>query len=246
MNVADKLAVIAENTHRVFVSGSLVGEQRGYTNGYIVGYEDGHVNGSEEEKAKCSRKHFSQIVRGDGSSELKFNVPFEPDSICVTCHDPDLRVVRGIISLVQMEPCAFGQIAGSYCITSGPSSGTSLGSYVTGLNPLQTISSRYNRDADGLVTLKNFVTSTSPSIKGSFGADVDYIVTATKIVGKTDKERITEALSRLPRNPAAKYSVHISKAKKESAFPNDANGVNNEWEALLSGEPVKDYTISLF
>ena len=246
MSVADKLTAIAENTQKVFNAGLLDGENRGYEYGYIAGYANGHLDGSEEEKTKCSRKHFSQIVKGNGSTELKFNVPFEPDSICVTCHDPDLRVVRGMMTLVQIEPCAFGQIAGSYCITSGPSSGTNLGSYVTGLNPLQGISSRYNRDADGLVTIKNFVTSSSSPIQGYFGADVDYIVTATKIVGKTDKERITEALKRLPLKPAAKYGIHISKAKKELAFPNDANGVNAEWDSLISGTPVRDYTIVLF
>lgn len=196
---------------------------------------EAYNQGVEQAKAECASKHFSAVVTGDGSTELTFHVPFEPDTLCVTCHDPDLRVVEGIMTIVQIEPCAFGQIAGSYCMTSGGG-----GSYVTGLNPLGTLSARYSRNAEGFVTIKNFVTTTTPATQGYFGNGVDYLITATKNLEKTDKERITEAIERLPTDPAKKYSIYISKAKKEAAF------TDAEWAALIGTATAKKYTFSLF
>lgn len=206
-------------------------------------FSKGTAFGKYEADQENASKYFSQVVKGTGTDSLTFYVPFEPDTICVSCHDPDLRAVKGIVTIIQIEPCAFGKIAGSYCLSNGPlsSTGTGLGSYVTGLNPLGSISDRYTRDENGYVTLRNFVTTTSNPISGFFGENVDYIVTAVKVVEKTLKERITEAINRLPSNPAQKYSIDISKAKKELAFPD-----NTEWNNLLAKAPANQYTFTLF
>ena len=209
----------------------------------VRGVDDVHsagiVIGKEQGEAACRARHFSQIVVGDGSTELKFHVPFEPDTIIVSCHDPAIRATKGIISAVQFEPRAFGQIAGFYSITSGPASGTSLGSYVNGLNPANTLSTRYVRNDDGEVVLKNFVTQGSSPVQGYFGNGLEYIVAAAKVIEKSDRVRIEASLRSFPSNPAAKYIVYLRKDMIEAEFP------GTEWNDFIGNAPMSMYTFTL-
>ena len=209
MNTAQKLQKVAEGVQQVYDAGCRKAEN------------------------ECRNKHCCVLVTGDGTENMRFHLDFEPDLIEIVNHDPDIRANRGINAFFQLDLTALGQLAGLYGITSGPTSDTALGSYTNMLMALAGVSKRYQRDADGTVTVGGLVYD---SLQGVWGEGVEYTVMAVKCMEKSDKERLTRSIMRLPEGKA--YRIYIAQAKKEQAFTDE------EWQALIAQRPTYTFIMA--
>ena len=175
---------------------------------------------------ECQNRHFAAVVTGNGSMELTLPVSFEPDLIEVVSHNPAIRAVKGILASCQIDLSALGQIGGMFSMTSGPGTGSTLGTYSNILMATPSLETRCRRNADGTLTLGNF---TYDTMQGIWGEGVEYLVTAVKSVEKNDRQRIEESIRRLPEDGA--YKIHILKKKMEAAFTQE------EWDDLIAERP---------
>jgi len=219
------------------------GEVAGYNNGLAVGTEEGYSNGYEngikygEDAARmeCESKHYTAVVVGDGTRVLKIpDVPFKPDLLSVCALDNDLRLAERQMSTVVLNFRSLDYIFGFTYLSSGPISGTmDLGYYTAGMLATIQMNIKTSFEADGSIVLKNFLSNNLPVF---FAAGVGYLVQASKVIEKSDKERITDVINRLPAGGA--YTITLPKAVKEEAFTSE------EWKALIATKST--YTITLF
>ena len=212
------------------------GERNGYDNGFMQGKDEGKDLGREEAKAECESKHYSAIVVGDGTSVLKIpDVPFKPDFLSICTLDNDIRLAERQMSTVVLNFRPLDQIFGFTYFTTGPKSGTTdLGYFSGGMLATIQMDVKASFEADGSVVLKDFVTGDKLPL--FFAAGAGYLVQASKVIEKSDKERITDVINRLPDGGA--YTITFPKAVKEVAFTSE------EWAALIATKPT--YTITLF
>lgn len=188
--------------------------------------------GGQKERRHCQSRHFAAVVPGNGTEELTVRLDFEPDFVEVCSHDPAIRTQKGILAFAQFERRALGLIGGMFCVTSGPSGTTSLGSYNNMLAAANTMNDRCSVDEQGVLHVKNLAYSGEP---GRWGAGVDYIVTAVKCVDKTDAQRLEEAIERLPEG--GEYKIHIRKDIREAAMTDE------QWKALIARRPTYTYVM---
>lgn len=197
--IAQKLKHIADNMQAVYDAGKNLAQK------------------------ECGSKHYTTVISGSGSTELTVPLDFEPDLITISNNDPDIRATPGVVSYVQIDLSALGQLAGIFCITNGPGTGTNLGSYTNALLAANGIPSRYRRNEDGTVSVGNLPFG---SDYGVWDKALDYTVIAAKCVEKSDKERITQIIHRLPEGKS--YKIHIWEDKKDAAF------TEQEWNDLIA------------
>jgi len=211
MTTAQKLEIAAQNMPAVFDAGKHQAEE------------------------VCKMKHFAQVVTGDGSDELRFQLPFTPELLMISCHDPDIRTLANVIATIHVDLGAIGLIAGVITKTNGPAdNGVDLGAYSSATPASHTLDTWILREQDGLFCVKP---SLNAAVKTAiFGENEPYVVTAVKVQNKTDRERFIELLDRLPEGGT--YKIQINKTKKEAAFTEE------EWAALIGTK--SSYTFVLF
>ena len=181
----------------------------------------------------CHDRHYAAVIRGSGTSELTFPLPFEPDVIEICCNDPDIRATSGVVAYAQFDLAALGQLTGIFCMTAGPVSGGNLGSYTNALSAASKLSRRCRRNADGTVTVGDLPYE---STLGIWDSSLDYMVTAAKCVTRSDKERITQIVERLPEGQT--YKIHIQKAKKDAAF------TEAQWNELIASKSTYTFVMT--
>lgn len=207
--IADKLQHIADRMPLIYDAGKMEAEQ------------------------VCRSKHFATVITGDDGTELSFHLDFEPDRIDICCFDPDLRMYRGMIAFCHFDIAALGQGSGFHGIASGPSNTTVLGTYSNALTAASNLPKRYKRDADGTVTIGNLIYN---DLAGRWGKGMEYVISAAKVHAKSDKQRLTEIVERLPEGGT--YNIHIQEAKKDAAF------TDAEWNALIATKPTYTFVMT--
>ena len=205
MTIGEKLSAVHTNVERVFDAGCTVGEKR------------------------CRAKHFTTVVTGDGSSRLVFDLPFTPDVLHILTNAPDIRTQANVISHLEIDFTALGQLAETYSRTTGNGNGT--GTYVFGLSSPTTAYSRFSTDGNGTATVKDV---TAGDIVCKFADGVDYIVTAIKAELKPLRTRLEESVARLPDTAC---SAWYQLAKVQDAFSDE------QWDALIATKPNCTFTM---
>ena len=183
-----------------------------------------HEAGKSAAAAECQAKHFTTVIEGDGGDTLSFNVPFEPDLISVTGYDPTVLLEENNAMQLIYDLRAFGIMGGMVLISMVNSSKLAALTSVSAL-------SRYSREADGTVTIRN-IKDTGMKTGGIFRPNVMYSVSAVKYTDKTDRQRITAMVERL----TGKGSLTVNRAKVNAAFTDE------EWAALIATKP--DWTFA--
>ena len=181
----------------------------------------------------CHNRHYAAVIRGSGTSELTFTLPFEPDVIEICCNDPDIRATCGIVAYAQLDLAALGQLTGIFCMTAGPVGSGNLGSYTNALSAAAKLPERYRRSEDGTVTIGNLPYN---STFGVWDSSLEYMVTAAKCVTRSDKERITQIIERLPEGQT--HKIHIQKAKKDGAFTDE------QWNELIAAQSTYTFVMT--
>ena len=227
MSVSKKMNTIAENVDRVFTAGRYIGTSEGveigYKDGFDKGYAAGVEQGKSESEAEFNSKHFSQLIKGDGTTSLTFNLPFEPDFVSVFANSADARTLQGTVSYFDIDFVSLGQIIGKNGCTAGKN-GT--GNYENRLSVPSTALSMYQRADNGDVTISNVATSANPVCY--FANGVDYYVLASKYDLPPLKTQIEESVRRLPDTSCTAYYQQIKI---------DAALTTSEWEALMAEKP---------
>ena len=205
MKTREKLSAVHANVERVFAAGCAVGEN------------------------ECRTKHSSAVVTGDGSSRLTFDLSFMPDVLHIMTNAPDIRTQANIISHLEIDFAALGQLAETYSCTTGNGNGT--GTYMFGLSSPTTAYSRFSMDESGTATVKDVMAG---DVACAFAEGVDYIVTAIKAELKPLKTRLEESVARLPDTAcSARYQI----AKVQEAFSEE------QWDALIATKPNCTFTM---
>lgn len=216
--IADKLDTILLNTERVFVAGELKGE--------VFGLEVGVQNGLIEGRRECAGKHYVQIVEGDGSDTLQFDLPFDPDILYVLSNDPELRALANSVCYVEIDFSALGQLAGKF---GGTNNTAGTGSYINLLKAAPAVySGFFERTADGMATVSGIeVTSGSVGLC-YFTKGIKYIVLAAKLDLPSLKTRIESSIALIP---DSMKRVYYQAAKVNEAFTDE------EWAKLIATKP---------
>ena len=213
MSVQEKMTAIADAI-RAKTGGTAPLTLDGMALGVPAVYE----KGVEAAENVCTERHFAYAFVGDGTATATFTVPFEPDVLVVSgaypFHATDLG--DNMTALLWFDLRAFGMLGGLSLF--GKSSASSKMQY--SMLTTTSLLNRYNRAADGTVTLTCISTSL-------FSKGVTYMVSAAKMLDKTDKKRITEFVLGL----TGSGSVTLNRAKVNAAFTDD------EWAVLIAQVP---------
>ena len=213
MSVNEKMTAIADAI-RSKIGGTEPLTLDGMANGVPAVYE----KGVEAAKNACEENHFATSFVGDGTDTATFTVPFEPDVMIISGPHPFHATDKGhqMAAMFWFDLRAFGMLGGMALY------GHSLTSSKMSTQMLTTTSmlNRYNRAADGTVT----ITCVQATV---FSEEITYMVSAAKMLDKTDKERITEFVLGL----TGSGSVTLNKAKVNAAFTDD------EWAVLIAQVP---------
>ncbi len=209
-------------------AGVQTARNKGFDAGYTEGLEQGYANGEQAAEAACEARHYTTVLPGNGTTELTFPLPFQPDFVCLFGFDPTAMATINNVMLFTYDLRALGIMAGFAVRSNG---GTSVA------NAAQTWASagrRFQWAEDGTATIKEIRTNTSDENPAVFSSNVMYTVAAVKYTDKTDRERITELVNGL----TGSGQMSITKAKVNAAF------TTAEWEALIATKP--DWTFALF
>ena len=226
-DIADAIRMGTEKTNAIYPHQMPNEIKSGYSVQYNMGYNHGTYEGAEQGRAEATEefnsKHFSQIIKGDGTTSLTFNLPFEPDFVSVFANSADARTLKGTVSYFDIDLAALGQIIGKCGATAGKN-GT--GNYENRLMPPATALSMYQRADDGTVTISNVATASTPVCY--FANVVDYYVLASKYDLPPLKTQIEESVRRLPDTSCTAYYQQVKI---------DAALTTSEWEALMAEKP---------
>lgn len=166
---------------------------------------------------KCVRNHFTATVTGDGSQQLTFSLPFQPDALWIVCTDPILRVQDNLVGFFNVDFRALGLLcAVSQCSNSG--------AYYNMAMTNTSVFSRYSMADDGTVTVQNV---SARDGYGVFGAGLPYVIIAVKYAEKTDKVLFTELIERL----TGSGTLQVWGEKVHAAFTDE------EWNNLTATKP---------
>lgn len=202
MNTAQQLMQIADNVPLVYAAGA------------------------QAEKDRCALEHFVAVVPGDGSQELHFTVPFEPDILSVTGFEPAAHKKANVVAQLHANLASFGYIAAL------SSAYNAAGALATTAMTTESILNRYARQDDGSVTISN-VRGASTDTVAVFQQDLPYVVAAVRYDKPSDAQRITEYVQSLTGSGTAMLSAR----KIYAAFTEE------QWQALIAQKP--DWTFTL-
>lgn len=151
----------------------------GFESGQNEGFESGRGVGLEEGNALCAGKHFVATVVGDGTRSLKFDVPFEPDTISIYGFED--RVDNSVAFYTADIRCTsyYGGLLGVYRLNEL----NSVTMIVIG-SQSATLSDRCTMNTENGVTeieIKNMIVLVNnEKYYGTFTAGKKYIVVAVK------------------------------------------------------------------
>ena len=211
MRISELLTQIAENVPQVYAAGEAAAE------------------------AACEQEHFVTTVAADGSTELKFQCPFQPDRVLVTCYRPSVYMQENAVAMFVADLRSFAHVGGG-AVTYRSSGGVTHQGFT--VNALQT---RYTYDECGTVTICGLAGTTG---SGFFAENVPYVVSAVRYGEGTDKERIVRYVEALTGSGAAT----LNGGKVDRAFetsPGAADGrASVEWANLIAAKPEWTFTLS--
>lgn len=207
MTIGEKLAKIRQNVSLVFQSGKTLGRK--------------------EEGAVCAARHFTALAEGDGTTALRFYLPFEPDVLTVWGADPRIYKKANRVAYFSADLASFSYVSAVFGVynTAGTVSTTGM--------TADTVLTRYSRDADGMVTLQNMKANQSAA-DNFFGSGVPYVIHGAKYTDKTYRERITRLVESLD---DAGGTIMLNKTKVCGAF------TDAEWDALTQIKPGWTFTL---
>lgn len=183
-------------------------------------YNEGKTDGLADGAAICTAKHFVYNFVGDGGKSVSFHVPFEPDTVQIIGFDPMVHKTNLTLATIVCDIRAFGQLGGYAAYGNGSTLSTTMFTTVS-------ISTRYSRTEDGVITVQNI-----NSAGAYFGNGFVYTVIAVKYADRSDKERITDFVNGL----TGSGTVTLNRAKVNAAFTDD------EWAALVATKPNWTFT----
>ena len=188
-------------------------------------FSKGELNGRAEAERECRAKHFAQIVKGDGSTALTLQLPFDPDVLYIFTNDPDARTTVSNVAYVEIDFSALGQLAGKKGCTLG-----GINSYANMICAPSTAYGMYARAEDGTATINNVSLKLNNTDYGvcKFKEGVNYVVLIAKLGLLPLKTRIEESVARLP---DTKVTAYYQSAKVNEALTSD------EWAALMATKP---------
>lgn len=208
MNIGEKLKTVAENVEKVYEAGA------------------------QNAEAACRAKHYAAVVYGNGTEQMTFHLPFEPDVLYIFTNEPEIRTQVAVSSYIEIDLACFGMLAGKIGVTSGHNSGT--GGYSNVQKTNSTVKEMYTRDADGTVTVRNAGNKNINNGEYVFGAGVPYVILAAKPGLQDLKTRMTESVRRLPDSACVAY---YQSEKRQAAFTDE------EWTALIAEKPLCTFNI---
>lgn len=166
---------------------------------------------------RCKLWHYGTVIPGDGTDKLTFKLPFKPDSLQIFCTDPRILPQQYTVSFLNADLAGIGRVA-------AVSNTANNGNLVNLAMTTDSILNRVSQAEDGTVTVSNI---TEAGNTCTFGADLPYVVIATRYTDKTYRQRFEEFVESL----TGSGTCHICKTKVYEAF------TEAEWTALKATRP---------
>ena len=181
----------------------------------------------EAGKAICKGRHFTEVILGDGTGELRFRPQFEPDIVSVTGFDPAGYNQNNVVAHFHANLSTFGHVCASSSAynASGGLTSTAMTSAA--------IVTRCVIEEDGTVVVKD-LRGSAVGQEGIFLKDMPYVVVAAWYDKKPLKERITEYV----RSLSGSGTARLSKRRVFEAFTQE------EWDALIATQPSWTFTLT--
>lgn len=193
MSIADKLTTIAENEQKVYEAG---------------------------EKKHTSR-YATAFVVGDGTKNISFDCPFEPDYIVVQYHGADASSATASLTAMQFDRRSFAVNGGFYSVR------------LTSKNYIGTVGSAtgktYFKWADGICEV--IIPST---LNVTYIDGCQYICIAVKYTDKGDRELLEEEVRLLADTGD---TVEYSKTRVNDTV------TDAEWQTLIATKPNRTFTL---
>ncbi len=193
MSVADKLLEVA--------------------NGLVLVFEAG------ENKHKM--RYATSLGTGDGTNEISFDCPFEPDAVTVTTHGADAMYAADSVRQMSFDFRSFARYGGIYLIRQSGANINGNFTSATGKN--------YFRWANGTCTAM-----VPQSLNAGYIGGVPYICTAVKYTDKSDKALLEEEILSLAETGEI---LQYSKARVNATLGDE------EWQSLIAKKPKRTFTL---
>ena len=171
---------------------------------------------------RCHLKHYVATVFGDGSRQLTFKLPFQPDALQVFCTDPRLLFSEYAVAFFNADLNGLGLAAAMYQTVRE-------GNLVNTANTTSSVTSRVLQAEDGMVTLTNITDKGTACV---FAAAMPYVVVASKYTDKTLRQRYEEFVAGLTGSGTAQ----VCKTKVSQCF------TEQEWTDLKATRPDWTFT----
>lgn len=162
---------------------------------------------------RCHKNHYAITFTGDGTSQMQFAMPFEPDAVQLLCSDPRIMFQNNGLMFINIDYSGLGMAGGVVNLLRNGKV----------INTAMTTTTVFNRVTygDGVLTISGSVDDFV------FVKDLEYRLVATKLTDKTYRQRYEEFVESLTGSGTAQ----VCKTKIEAAFTTD------EWTALKATRP---------
>ena len=192
--VNEKMTAIADNIREYahldnkltldgMASGIALVHEQAYADGHAEGLAYGEERGFAAGEAKHTSRYMTALVTGDGTKNISFACPFEPDYIAVKYHGADASSAAAAVTCMVFDRRSFALHGGYYIVR------------LTGKNYIGTVGSAtggaYFSWENGACTV------TSPVGSALYIDGCQYICVAVKYTDKSDRELLEEEISRL-------------------------------------------------
>lgn len=191
-----------------------------------VGIDEVYKAGEAFAAAACAAKHYTQVKEGSGTSTMRFDCPFAPDSVLIYTWSPFFISKDNTVNLWAVDLRSFGRYGGMFKYRTD----TNLFSHVTNATL-----------ADYVVYENGTIALISPDAISEvlFDAGMQFVFVAVKYTDKTDWQLLKEEIARLS---ATGDDVVYSEKRVYEALASEGL-TETDWETLISTKP--DRTIIL-
>lgn len=178
----------------------------------------------------CLQAHHISVHTGDGSGELKAQIPFVPDCVLLCGLDPLAEKQVGAVLLLSADLRAFSYFAAAAVASKG--AGTAP--YTAALRRSALLGSAGRMEyTDGTMRFYG-LPSAAGGRTGVFAKGAAYLVAAFRYTEQSDQERITAFVRSLSDEGG---SVLLCKSIVEAAFP------DGSFDALIAERPNWEFTL---
>lgn len=193
MSIADKLITVAENLPKVFEAG--------------------------EKKHKM--RYAVSLGVGDGTNEISFDCPFEPDCVTVSTHGAEAVSAANSVRQMSFDLRSFARYGGIYLIRR---SGANInGNFSSGTGK------DYFQWANGTCTV-----IVPQELNVGYLVGAQYICTAVKYTDKSDRELLEDEIMSLAETGE---ELLYSKTKVNETLS------DTEWQLLIANKPKRTFTL---